>query len=340
MHDMTAKKEALLAYTPHPNFAKWHKQFPTTAWMRRKAPHNVPRFAFEYGDTGAGNDVGIAHNWAAFDAIKVSPRYGKVISPPPAEVELFGTRYSAPIGIAPMGAPSLVWPGADVLMAQGRAARARALRAQHRRRPHHRGGGQACAGRVLAAALPFLARRPQNRLRPDAARRGRRSQGAGAHARRAGAHHALARNLCRPRRRVPPERAHDLRDAGAAEMAAGVHAQRLSALCHARRIRQVEQHQRHHPLCPRQYGRRLHLGRGQALSRRLEGQDGGQGRAASGRRREGGGARHRRHLGVEPRRPPDRGAHALDRRAAGDRCGRRQEGDRRYSTAACARART
>ncbi len=124
MHDMTAKKEALPAYTPHSNFAKWHKLFPTTAWMRRQAPRNVPRFAFEYGDTGAGNDVGIAHNWAAFDAIKVAPRYGLVVSPPPAEVELFGTRYNAPIGIAPMGAPSLVWPGADVLMAKA-AQRAR-----------------------------------------------------------------------------------------------------------------------------------------------------------------------------------------------------------------------
>jgi (S)-mandelate dehydrogenase len=124
MHDMTAKKAALPAYTQHPNFSKWHRLFPTTAWMRRKAPRNVPRFAFEYGDTGAGNDVGIAHNWAAFDAIKVAPRYGVVVTPPPAEVELFGTRYNAPIGIAPMGAPSLVWPGADVLMAKA-AQRAR-----------------------------------------------------------------------------------------------------------------------------------------------------------------------------------------------------------------------
>jgi (S)-mandelate dehydrogenase len=124
MHDMTAKKAVLLAYTQHPNFTKWHRLFPTTAWMRRKAPHKVPRFAFEYGDTGAGNDVGIAQNWAAFDAIKVAPRYGVVVTPPPAEVELFGIRYNAPIGIAPMGAPSLVWPGADVVMAKA-AQRAR-----------------------------------------------------------------------------------------------------------------------------------------------------------------------------------------------------------------------
>jgi isopentenyl diphosphate isomerase/L-lactate dehydrogenase-like FMN-dependent dehydrogenase len=124
MHDMTAKKEALLAYTAHPNFAKWHKLFPTSAWLRRAAPRRVPRFAFEYADTGAGNDVGIQHNWAAFDAIKITPHYGVVITPPPVEVELFGRRYAAPIGIAPMGGPSLVWPGADLIMARA-AQRAR-----------------------------------------------------------------------------------------------------------------------------------------------------------------------------------------------------------------------
>jgi L-lactate dehydrogenase (cytochrome) len=124
MHDMTAKKEAMQAVTPHPNFAKYHKLFPTTAWLRREAPRHVPRFAFEYGDTGAGNDVGIAHNWNAFDNIKVVPKYGVMPSLPPVDVELFGQKYSAPIGIAPMGGPSLVWPGADLLMAKA-AQRAR-----------------------------------------------------------------------------------------------------------------------------------------------------------------------------------------------------------------------
>ena len=101
---------------------KNHRRFPTTAWIRKAAPRNVPRFAFEYGDTGAGNDVGIADNWAAFDAIKIVPKYGVMPSLPPTAVELFGTRYAAPIGIAPMGGPSLVWPGADLLMAKAAQA--------------------------------------------------------------------------------------------------------------------------------------------------------------------------------------------------------------------------
>ena len=125
MDDLTAKKE--MTQMPHglnANFDQLHKQFPTSAYLRRRAARNVPFFSFEYGDTGAGADVGIAHNWAAFDAIKVVPRYGGITTVPPTDVELFGTRYSAPIGIAPMGGPSLVWPGADLLMAKA-AQRAR-----------------------------------------------------------------------------------------------------------------------------------------------------------------------------------------------------------------------
>jgi len=125
MDDVTVKKE--LVQMPHglnPNFESLHKFFPSTAYLRKQAPRNIPLFSFEYGDTGAGADVGIADNWKAFDAIKVAARYGNITSVPPTEVDLFGTRYAAPIGIAPMGGPSLVWPGADMLMAKA-AQRAR-----------------------------------------------------------------------------------------------------------------------------------------------------------------------------------------------------------------------
>src|SRR6185437_15420194 len=125
MDDVTAKKE--LAQMPsglNPNFQALHKRFPSSAYLRTQAPKNVPLFSFEYGDTGAGADVGIADNWSAFDQIKIVPRYGAITTVPPVDVELFGSRYAAPIGIAPMGGPSLVWPGADVLMAKA-AQRAR-----------------------------------------------------------------------------------------------------------------------------------------------------------------------------------------------------------------------
>jgi L-lactate dehydrogenase (cytochrome) len=112
----------LNVYAQHADYKKRHSLYPTTEFLRRRAPKNVPFFSYEYGDTGAGADVGIAHNWAAFDNIKVVPRYGIITTPPPVDVELFGRRYSAPIGIAPMGGPSLVWPGADLLMAKAAQA--------------------------------------------------------------------------------------------------------------------------------------------------------------------------------------------------------------------------
>jgi L-lactate dehydrogenase (cytochrome) len=114
--------EPLGIYQQHPDYKKRHMRFPTTAFMRAGAPRGVPLFSFEYGDTGAGADVGILDNWNAFDRIKVVPRYGKISRPPPVDVELFGRKYSAPVGIAPMGGPSIVWPGADLLMAKAAQA--------------------------------------------------------------------------------------------------------------------------------------------------------------------------------------------------------------------------
>ncbi|TMJ26386.1 MAG: hypothetical protein E6G96_14370 [Alphaproteobacteria bacterium] len=94
-------------------FVKLHRRFPTIAYLRRAARAHVPHFAFEYLDGGAGADGGIARNWNALDAVELVPRYGVTTALPPIDVELFGRRYSAPIGVAPMGGPSIVWPGAD-----------------------------------------------------------------------------------------------------------------------------------------------------------------------------------------------------------------------------------
>ena len=100
------------------------QKFPTVAYLRERARWHIPRFAFEYSDGGAGADYGIARNWAALDAVELVPRYGVMPALPPGDVELFGRKYLAPIGIPPMGGPAIVWPGADIHMAEA-AQRAR-----------------------------------------------------------------------------------------------------------------------------------------------------------------------------------------------------------------------
>lgn len=93
------------------------RQYPTSFDLRARARKVLPNFAFEYCDGGAGSDGGIERNWSALDAIEMVPRYGKLVSPPPADCELFGRKYSAPIGIAPVGGPGTVFPGAEKYLA-------------------------------------------------------------------------------------------------------------------------------------------------------------------------------------------------------------------------------
>ena len=93
------------------------RRFPTIAHLRRHAPRHAPRFAFEYMDGGAGEDTCIKRNWAALDSVELVPRYGITTELPPVDIDLFGRRYAAPIGVAPMGGPSIVWPGADQYLA-------------------------------------------------------------------------------------------------------------------------------------------------------------------------------------------------------------------------------
>src|SRR5580704_10878886 len=98
----------------NPRYSALYRRYPTIDYLRRAAGKNLPHFAFEYGDGGSGkDDAGIRRNWAALDAVELVSRYGIVPSLPPCDIELFGRRYAAPIGIAPMGGPAIVWPGAD-----------------------------------------------------------------------------------------------------------------------------------------------------------------------------------------------------------------------------------
>jgi (S)-mandelate dehydrogenase len=129
MHDTTAiaapQEKPPVGYSRNPRYAALHRHYPSLDYLRRRARRHIPHFAFEYSDGGSGkDDAGIRRNWAALDAVELVPRYGLMPSLPPCDVELFGRRFSAPIGVAPMGGPSIVWPGGDLHLARA-AQRAR-----------------------------------------------------------------------------------------------------------------------------------------------------------------------------------------------------------------------
>jgi (S)-mandelate dehydrogenase len=129
MRDTTAiaapQGKPVSSYTRNPRFADLHLYYPSIDNLRQRARRHIPHFAFEYADGGSGkDDAGIRRNWAALDAVELVPRYGVMPTLPACDSELFGVRYSAPIGIAPMGGPAIIWPGGDIHLARA-AQRAR-----------------------------------------------------------------------------------------------------------------------------------------------------------------------------------------------------------------------
>lgn len=118
MHDLTANGPAIPPPSKNDNFLKNQRHFPTIQYLRRGAQRRLPHFAFEYGDGGAGADTCIKDNWAALDAVQLVPRYGVMPKLPPVDVTLFGRRYAAPLGVAPIGNPVVIWPGADKALAK------------------------------------------------------------------------------------------------------------------------------------------------------------------------------------------------------------------------------
>jgi (S)-mandelate dehydrogenase len=113
---MTAGKPAAQA-SLGPDFRELIRRYPTIYHLREVSRKRLPGFAFDSSDGGVGADKGIQRNWNALDAVELMPRYGVTTGLPPTGVELFGQRYAAPIGIAPMGSPGIVWPGADAALA-------------------------------------------------------------------------------------------------------------------------------------------------------------------------------------------------------------------------------
>jgi L-lactate dehydrogenase (cytochrome) len=104
--------------------ARLRRRFPTIDDLRERARRRVPRFAFDFVDGGANDETCIARNIAAFRAVELLPRYCIDTKGASTEVELFGARYAAPLGIAPMGSPGLMWPGVEDYLARA-AQRAR-----------------------------------------------------------------------------------------------------------------------------------------------------------------------------------------------------------------------
>ncbi len=93
-------------------------RYPAVSDLRLKAKKRIPHFAFEYLDSGTGAELQVTRNRAALDDVLFLPGIlpGKVN--PDFSTTFLGHRWDRPFGIAPLGMSGLIWPGAEVMLAQ------------------------------------------------------------------------------------------------------------------------------------------------------------------------------------------------------------------------------
>ncbi|WP_211257549.1 alpha-hydroxy acid oxidase [Muricoccus aerilatus] len=91
--------------------------------LRALARRRLPRFAFEYLDGGAEDEVALRRACRSWEEVTLTPRTGVDVARRDPGVTLFGRRWAAPFGISPTGLTGLAWPGADLMIVRAAAAR-------------------------------------------------------------------------------------------------------------------------------------------------------------------------------------------------------------------------
>jgi len=86
--------------------------------FRTLARRRIPRFAFDYLDGGAGDEVGVRRNTDAFDALKLMPRMLVNVEKIDLSTTFFGKKWNMPFGTAPIGAGGLMWPRGEEAIAR------------------------------------------------------------------------------------------------------------------------------------------------------------------------------------------------------------------------------
>ncbi len=100
-----------------------HAKFPALSDLRNRAKKRIPKFVWEYLDSGTGNEATKARNRAALDRVGMLPSVLHGEFTPDLSTTFLSKKMPLPFGIAPIGMSGLMWPDAEGLLARA-AARA------------------------------------------------------------------------------------------------------------------------------------------------------------------------------------------------------------------------
>ena len=90
--------------------------------LRERARRRLPRGVWEYLERGTEDELGMARNRAALDAVTFRPRVLRGVESVDLSTSLLGCDSALPLVVAPTGAAGLLWYEGDRLLAEGAAS--------------------------------------------------------------------------------------------------------------------------------------------------------------------------------------------------------------------------
>ncbi|MHC5067984.1 MAG: alpha-hydroxy acid oxidase [Planctomycetota bacterium] len=96
-------------------------EYPSLAYLKAKAKRRMPGFAWDYLTAGCFDDNNLKRNSSDFSDVRLQPYYLRDYPGADLTTTLFGERYAAPFGIAPIGLQGLMWPGSCEILARAAA---------------------------------------------------------------------------------------------------------------------------------------------------------------------------------------------------------------------------
>ncbi|MGI3210364.1 alpha-hydroxy acid oxidase [Roseovarius tibetensis] len=99
-----------------------HTRYPALGDLRARAQSRIPRFVWEYLDSGTGAEATKARNRIMLDRVQLSPSILHGEFDADISATLLGQTHALPVGIAPVGMSGLIWPDAERRLARAATA--------------------------------------------------------------------------------------------------------------------------------------------------------------------------------------------------------------------------
>ena len=97
------------------------QRYPAISDLHDRAKKRIPHVAWEYLDSGTGDEQAVPRNLDRMAAVTLVPRFMMGPLKPEISTTLFGQTYQAPFGMAPVGLSGLMWPRAECILAKAAA---------------------------------------------------------------------------------------------------------------------------------------------------------------------------------------------------------------------------